>query len=64
MLLMLVNRRFPLGVYVGRQICDLNMNRLVFLVFWWNGADTVGHFVALLWNVFAFNAKNNEKLFT
>jgi hypothetical protein len=64
-LAVIVDRRFPFRVDVRGEICDFNVNGLVFLVFWWNRAHPVGNFIACLRNVFAFNAKtsgNRQKL--
>lgn len=55
MMCIFVHWRFPFRVNIRRQVGDLHMNCLILLVFWWNGTDTIGDFVARLRNVFALN---------
>lgn len=53
---------FPFCVNVGREVCNLNVNGLIFLELWWNRTDSVGNFVTSLRYVIAFNAVNRRKL--
>lgn len=51
-----VDRRFPFGMHVRRQVSDLHMNRLILLVLRRNGANAIRNFVTRLRYVLAFDA--------